>query len=211
MRWKILGDEMKIKSKLFLIGIATSVVAMIIITVVEQLTNQEILLWNLCEIRLLDGVRFLFYLNGTRIILISLFALMFFSILYAVYRKREKGRRIKKLTLFATSAICIIVASFSIFLYIMTEGDDRYFAYSSPDGKYSILAREHSFLLAGGVDVYERTSLITIRRIGVLSTDDGYRALSNSNYQINWNENKVEFTVDVEGYEDTVELELKRR
>ncbi len=123
-----------------------------------------------------------------------------------MYKDKQMG--FLKTVVFVLVSISIFTCSF--FGYAVTDLENKYYRFYSPDKKYCIIAREWAFLLGGGVYVYEPLNALLAREVARLGTDDGYRAIKHHDYSIEWNENVVTFTIGTgNGYEDTVIIELK--
>ncbi len=101
----------------------------------------------------------------------------------------------------------IAVVSFIVSVLVMTEvgfaysrkPEYEYFEIVSDDKKHEIIIKEGSFLLSGAGAFYEKTSPITMVKIGEYSTDDGYRPFTDNRYEIDWNENGFEVTYSFDG------------
>lgn len=86
-----------------------------------------------------------------------------------------------------------------------------WYEFHSPDQKYSLVARESTFLLLSDIRLYERTSPILVRELEAdISTDDGFAAISNDAYKISWNEDLATLSVDMNqnGMWHTVKLNM---
>ena len=121
----------------------------------------------------------------------------------------------KQIRLFKT-IVCVLIAVgifiCSSFLYAVTDLENKYYKFYSPDKKYCIIAYEWAFLLGGGVEIYEPSNVLLARKVAQLGADDGYRFIKHHNYSIEWDKNIVTFTVGSgSGYKDTVIIELKQK
>ncbi len=106
--------------------------------------------------------------------------------------KKEKHRVLKAVICLAASGVmlyCIGVSGFFSRPY-------TYYDFTSPDGKYTVIAGEWSWLLGGGINFYERTNPLFVKRIGSFSTDDGYEPIKNGDYSSEWNGNIMIFTAN---------------
>lgn len=86
-----------------------------------------------------------------------------------------------------------------------------WYEFNSPDKKYSLVARESTFLLLSDIRLYERTSPILVRELeAYLSTDDGFAAISKGAYKISWDGDIVTLSTDMNenGMWDTVKLNM---
>ena len=90
-----------------------------------------------------------------------------------------------------------IVLIAGILFYLLTlsffNADNKYYTFTSPDGKYSVIAEEWSFLLGGGVNFYERKNAFLVIEKGSFNTDDGYRVITSENYSVEWDDNLMRF------------------
>ncbi len=101
----------------------------------------------------------------------------------------------------------ISVVSFIVSVLLMTEvgfaysrkPEYEYFEIVSDDKQHEIIIKEGSFLLSGAGAFYEKTSPITMVKIGEYSTDDGYRPFTDNRYEIEWNENGFEVSYSFDG------------
>lgn len=110
------------------------------------------------------------------------------------------------------STILLLGTSFCYLLFMVDRG--TYYTFYSPDKKYAVIAEEWSWLLAGGVVLYERTSPFLVEEKANLITDDGFRAICANAYEIEWDDNIVTFTVEtMNGYgdKDTAVVEMKKK
>ena len=76
-----------------------------------------------------------------------------------------------------------------------------YVGFNSPDGEHQIIVGEDSRLSAPfGGTVYERTSIITVRKIGEYEAGvDLYKPFSAGRYYVDWNEETFEVHYDYDG------------
>jgi len=143
------------------------------------------------------------------IVMILLLAIFF---VIAMYRFRNSVRNlIIMISVFAISSVALLGVSFFYLLFV--AGSETYYTFYSPDKKYSIIAEEWSWLLAGRVTLYERINPFLVEKKADLITDDGFRAIAAEAYEIRWDDNVVTFTVEtMDGYGSretaVVEMEL---
>lgn len=144
-------------------------------------------------------------INGDMIMRIALICAVVCLIIIAVIAivKKEKRRILKSVICFAVSGVmlyCIGVSGFFSRPY-------TYYDFTSPDGKYTVIAGEWSWLLGGGVNFYERINSLFVKRIGSFSTDDGYEPIKNNDYSVQWDENQMTFTANNgNNYYETIEI-----
>ncbi len=121
--------------------------------------------------------------------------------------KKEKHRILKSVICFSASAAmlyCIGISGFFSRPY-------TYYDFTSPDGKYSIIAGEWSWLQGGGINFYGRTNPVFVKRIGNFSTDDGYEPIKNNDYSVQWDGNKMIFTANNgNNYYETIEIHTEQ-
>lgn len=72
---------------------------------------------------------------------------------------------------------------------------DSYYTFQSPDGEHTIVTCESSALLFGEVRLYEKTGPLLVEYEAALSVDDGGRPITNGDYQIEWLDDTVIFSV----------------
>ena len=117
--------------------------------------------------------------------------------------RKENRRFLKTVICLAVSGAMLCCVGISSFF----SSPYTYYDFSSPDGKYTVIAGEWSWLLGGGVDFYERENLIFVKRLGSFLTDDGYEPIKNGDYSVEWNGNKMIFTANNgNGKYETVEI-----
>lgn len=117
--------------------------------------------------------------------------------------KKEKHRILKTLICFVASVAIFYFVGISAFF----SRPYTYYDFVSPDGKYSVIAGEWSWLQGGGVNFYERTNPFLIKEIDSISTDDGYEPIKRNDYSVKWDENRMEFTANNgNGYYETIEI-----
>lgn len=113
------------------------------------------------------------------------------SAIAAIISKGEKRIVLNSVIKF----VCICVISFFTAIPVLNNREYKYYEFNSPDGEYTVVAQEWSFLLGGGVDFYERINPLIITHKNSFSTDDGYLAISSGDYSVEWEENIAIFTV----------------
>lgn len=128
-------------------------------------------------------------LNG--IFLVCSAGCLFVSAIAAIISKTERHIVFNSFIRF----LCIGV--FCAFALIPTSvsKDCEYYTFTSPDGAHAVVAEEWSYLLAGGVDFYERINPMLVICKENFSTDDGYRAISSGDYSVEWKENVMSITL----------------
>lgn len=113
------------------------------------------------------------------------------SAITAIVSKTEK--RIVLNSVIRFLIICII-GSFAL-ISASDNKDCKYYEFSSPNGEYTVVAKEWSWLLGGGVVFYERVNPLVVTYREDFSTDDGYRAISSGDYSVEWEENVMSITL----------------
>lgn len=145
--------------------------------------------------------------NGDMIMHIALICAVICLIITAVIAivKKEKHRILKSVICFAVSGAMIFFVGVSGFF----SSPYTYYDFTSPDGEYTVIAGEWSWLLGGGVNFFERTNLLFVKRIGSFSTDDGYKPIKSNDYSVQWDENKMIFTANNgNNYYETTEIKI---
>lgn len=99
----------------------------------------------------------------------------------------------KKVIIFITTVISLIVFNFSLFICAWTTGGD-YYSFYSPNLKQSIIIEEWTHLIAEDVRVYERENIFFIKRIGSLPINS-VNDFEHGAYDVEWKENKVVITL----------------
>ena len=103
--------------------------------------------------------------------------------------------------------LCICAEMISVILFILTsigsgglwDRYEKYYYFTSPISHKKIIAEEWSWLQGGGVNFYETVNEKQIHCIGRISTDDGFRPLSNNAYSLKWSENEVNINYSFRG------------
>ncbi|MBQ2904344.1 MAG: hypothetical protein IJE48_08105 [Clostridia bacterium] len=90
--------------------------------------------------------------------------------------------------------ICICVICLFAAVTTTVNSEHRYFEFSSPDGEYTVIAKEWSYLLGGGVVFYERVNPLIVEIKDSIGIDDGYCVISAGDYSVEWEENIMKFT-----------------
>ena len=143
--------------------------------------------------------------NGDMIMRIALICAAVCMIIIAVIAiiRKENGRVLKTVICLAFSGAMLCCVGISSFF----SSPYTYYDFTSPDGQHTVIAGEWSWLQGGGVNFYERTNLMFVRRIGNFSTDDGYEPINNGDYSVVWNDNEMTFTANNgNNYYETVEI-----
>ncbi len=113
-----------------------------------------------------------------------------------------------KLALGLLSLGLVVLTGYSNFIFLIMDDTD-YHRFTSPDGEHTIVAGERSFLLAGGVTVYERVGPFLYRERGYAATDDGHRPFCSGGSRVEWRKGGVEVTfTDGMGGWETISVEL---
>lgn len=127
------------------------------------------------------------------VIILAILACVFLLItgITAIILKNEKHLIIS--TVIRILCICILcgIALTSSF----DHSNSRYYEFTSPDNKHTVIAEEWSFLMGGGIVFYERVNPLFVRYKEGFSTDDGYRAISGGDYSVEWQDNVMSITL----------------
>lgn len=118
--------------------------------------------------------------------------LLLISTIAAIIAKDEKQTVIKTVCSFVT----IIVFCFMFFSKNSDNKDFRYYEFTSPDGNYTVVAEEGTYLLSGQVHFYERKNPFFVVHKDLFLTDDGYRPISSGEYTVEWYESVMIFTAN---------------
>lgn len=103
-----------------------------------------------------------------------------------------KNFKHKWISVLISAILTVIIVFLLIFIRTWYISDTDYFEVTSDDSKHDIVVREWAWLLAGGGNIYEKTSPFTMKEVGSYGTDDGYRPFKDNNYYFVWNENDFE-------------------
>lgn len=137
------------------------------------------------------------HVSGTQLTYGVIIAILILGIILVIIRYRDGRCRKNLVILIAVSVISTGALLGASFLYLLfVAGSETYYTFYSPDGRYSVVAEEWSWLLAGSVTLYERTSPFLVEERARLLTDDGFRAISSEAYEIQWDDNVVTFTIE---------------
>ncbi len=133
-------------------------------------------------------------INGDTIMRIALMCTVVCLLIIAVIAilKKEKHVIIKTVICLALSGAMIFCVGISWFF----SSPYTYYNFTSPDGEYTVIAGEWSWLQGGGVNFYERINPMFVKRIGSFSTDDGYGPIKNGDYSVQWVGNEMIFTAN---------------
>ncbi len=131
-------------------------------------------------------------INGDMIMRIALICASLCLIITAFIAivKKEKQRIPKFIICLAVSCAMLCCVGISSFLSRPYD----YYDFTSPDGKYTAIAGEWSWLHGGGINFYERINPVFVKQIGSFNTEDGYTPISKGDYSVEWNKNAMTFT-----------------
>lgn len=132
--------------------------------------------------------------NGDAVmrIMLSCAAVCFIIISVIAIIRKEKHMILQAvigLMISAAMFSCVGISSFFSRPY-------SYYNFTSPDGKYTVIAGEWSWLQGGGVTFYERKNPLFVIPKESFLTDDGYEAIKSGDYSVEWDENVMIFTAD---------------
>lgn len=131
-------------------------------------------------------------INGDMIMRIALICAVLCLIIISVITiiKKEKHRGLQ-------TAVCLMISCAMIYCVGLSSFLSRpynYYDFTPPDGKYTAIAGEWSWLQGGGITFYERKNPLFVKCVGTFGTDDGYRAIESGDYSVEWNGNVMTFT-----------------
>ncbi len=114
-------------------------------------------------------------------------------------------RNFRNMFLKGVVLLCVLMVAcyfaFSMLFEALFFMPRSYVGLSSPDGEHQIIVGEDSRLSAPyGGTVYERTSIITVRKIGEYEAGvDLYKPFSMGKYNVTWNESDFSVHYDYDG------------
>ncbi len=102
-----------------------------------------------------------------------------------------------------------LILVISIFFYTFSQCDPKYFDFKSPNGVNTLVVEEESWRLGGWSNFYLRKNFLFVKGLDKsILTDDGYRPISNGEYNLSWiNEDKIKITYKV-GDEEHIDTEI---
>ena len=159
----------------------------------------KVLLWVsaaalLCAIGVESAVKCGVYLclfgAAPRVITPVLLALLLCALVAAVAVILFANARKKWMAIMASG---LVIAVAVLFCAILLPGnfEGRYFTYSSEDGARTIVVDEQTDLLSGYGEIYQRTSAVTMERIGEFHTDHMLRPFSEGVFRLEWGAESV--------------------
>lgn len=113
----------------------------------------------------------------------------------SLIRYKMKGNTQHPILVIVGVIVLMLFLLGSSFLNWFIHVGDIYYTFQSPDGEHIIVTCESSVLLFGEVSLYEKTSPLLVEYEAVLSVDDGGRPITNGDYQIEWLDDTVIFSV----------------
>ncbi len=148
-------------------------------------------------------------INGDMIMRVALIcAAVCLVILSAVVIIKKEKRRVLH------TVVCLMISAAMIYCVSISWFFSRpytYYDFTSPDGKYTVIAGEWSWLQGGGVNFYERINPVFVKKIGSFSTDDGYQPINKGDYTVEWNGNIMEFIADNgNGIDKSLKIEAEK-
>ena len=151
---------------------------------------------------------------GSQLVYGAIISILILSIILVIAKHRQNKSKKSLIIMIAVCVLSTILLFGTFFCYLLFMVDRAtYYTFYSPDKKYAVIAEEWSWLIAGGVVLYERTSPFLVEKKASLITDDGFRAIRANAYEIEWDNNIVTFTVEtMNGYgdKDTAIVEIKK-
>ncbi len=172
-------------------------VGIIVMAVMSYFFREHtLLLYNIRELRRESGIAFICPITELEVLLIIIVVVVVLVFNIAIIMHRKKRSILNKIIIGVVAVAGLFILYVTGVLYLFLDGGDKFFCFYSSDEKHSIIAYEISpFIREGYVILYERTSPVTIKQIGKLSTGDCMMPISNSECSVTWRENAVEFTV----------------
>ena len=126
----------------------------------------------------------------------------FCVVLFFSFYLSSKNAKHKAVIAVVSVLVNMLVCAEAAFTY-SRQPEYEYFEIVSEDKEHEIIIKEGSFLLLGEGEFYEKTSPVTMVRLGGYSTDDGYSPFSDNKYEILWNENGFEVVYSFDGSDIT--------
>ena len=114
---------------------------------------------------------------------------------------RYKMKRNTRHPILVTILVIVGVIVMTLFLLLTSfliwfiHVEDTYNTFQSPDGKHIIVTCERSILMFGEVCLYEKTGPLLVEYETALPAGDGREPITNGDYQIEWLDDKVIFSV----------------
>lgn len=134
------------------------------------------------------------------VIAVWLACILFITGLNVFLHRNFRNMFLKGIILLGVLLIACYLAFSMLFeaLFFMPRS---YVGLVSPDGEHYIIVGEDNRISEPyGGTIYERTSLITIRKIGEYEAgDDLYKPFSSGKYYVDWNENTFDVHYDYDG------------
>ena len=134
-------------------------------------------------------IEFYFLWMDTAIAIFICTMLIIISVLFVIAVTLYK----KKVIVFISTVLSLIVFNFSLFTCAWTTGGD-YYSFYSPGLKQSIVIEEWTHLITEDVRVYERKNIFFIKKIGSLPIYS-IHDFQHRNYDVKWEENKAIITL----------------
>ena len=170
------------------------------------------ILATLCIVPLVSSKTILIgSIPGSRLLYITVIILFLLSVFLVIIRYRQSRCEKNLIIMIAVVVLSAIALPCFSFLYVLFGNEGTYYTFYAPDRKYCVVAKEWSWLLAGGVVLYERTNPFLVEEKANLTTDDGFEAIRANAYEIEWDDNIVTFTVETmngHGDKDTAVVEI---
>lgn len=175
---------MKKTAKIFGILSAVSSLSVLIPLIAEAVSDYNFLFGSV-DIEKLTAILFSFS---------AVFLLI--STILAVIAKDDKN----KVSDYVIRFLQVFLICFFIFKLINDSKDHKYYEFTSPDGKHTVVAEEWSENLSddythGCVMFYVRKNTFFISQKDLCFNTNGYLPISSDGYSIEWNENNMSFTL----------------
>ena len=189
---------MRLRNKNYILLLLVFGVLCLAMLIIERTTGQRVLTM-ICRMDLYDFLFIFLCLVGIGVI----------SLLIRLWRRSV--RKLPKVLIVFGWVLIIGMIMFGSLIWLGDYATTTWYEFKSPDKKYSLVAREYTFLLLSDIRLYERTSPIFVRELEAdLSPDDGLAAISQDAYKISWDGDVVTLSVDMNqnGMWDTVKLNM---
>ena len=153
------------------------------------------------------------HIEGSQLAYGTIVVLMLLCIILVIIRYRDNRCNKNLMIMIVVSVIATGALLGTSFLYLLFMADsETYYTFYSPDGRYSVVVEEWSWLVGGSVTLYERTSPFLVEFKENMITDDGFRPISADAYEIQWDDNIVTLTIETMDWDrgkDTAVVELR--
>ena len=102
--------------------------------------------------------------------------------------------------------LVVILSLLFIFLQFLFYEKDSFETIDSENGEHVILVSEKAWLQSGTVVFYEKTSPVSIKRLGSVNTDDGFLPIERGAYDFEWNDDGFYFEYKTRESDESYEI-----